>query len=419
MVFSPADILLPNGADLTRWAVVACDQYTAQPDYWARVDAFVGAAPSTLRLVLPEGRLEQPGVDEAIAEIHAAMGMYVNKKYFTKMNDTILYLERTLEHGGVRRGLIGKVDLEAYDYHQGAKTPIRATEGTVLERIPPRVAVRAAAPVELPHVMLLMDDPTRQVIEPLAQQKTMLDKVYDFTLMERGGRLAAWRLDAAQTARVIQALEALADPAAFHARYGLPDQPVFVFAAGDGNHSLATAKEHYERLKKTLSPHEARSHPARWALVELVNLYDDALEFEPIHRVVFDTEPEALLQALIAAHPGAHCGAGTGHVLRYAHASGAGEITVPDPAAQLPVGTLQRFLDDYTAQNGGRIDYIHGDDVAERLGTAPGAVAFFLPAMDKTALFPTVIHDGALPRKTFSMGHAHEKRFYMEARAIL
>ena len=295
---------------------------------------------------------------------------------------------------------------------------IRATEGTVLSRIPPRVAVRKNAPIELPHIMLLTDDPGKTVIEPLANVTADMEQVYEFELMERGGHITGWKLNQQQMDQVAQALTELADPAAFNAHYGTKDMSVLLFAVGDGNHSLATAKESYERQKKLTAPEQWDKIPARYALVELGNLHDESLEFEPIHRVVFDVEPEHLLSALVAAYPDSHYGPGEGHVLEYVYGGKEGCVTVPNPDAQLPVGTLQNFLDDYLKRVGGRIDYIHGDDVTRELASQPKSIGFLLPAMGKDELFPTVIHDGVLPRKTFSMGEAHDKRFYLEARKI-
>jgi hypothetical protein len=346
------------------------------------------------------------------------MTRYLREDRFALLPGSMVYVERTLDNGKVRRGLVGMVDLEQYDYEPGSSAQIRATEGTVLSRIPPRVAVRKNAPIELPHAMLLCDDQEHTVIEPLAAQTAELEQVYDFDLMERGGHITGWRLGQAQLAQVRDALTALADPAAFNARYGTTDASVMLFAVGDGNHSLATAKECYERQKRLTPPEKWQSLPARFALCELVNLHDNSLEFEPIHRVVFKTDPQALLDALLAAYPGAHLGRGEGHVIEFVYADGAGRVTIPNPEAQLPVGTLQAFLDDYLAHHPGRIDYIHGDGVARDFGMKPGNIAFLLPTMGKEQLFPTVIHDGVLPRKTFSMGEAHDKRFYLEARKI-
>ena len=426
--FRAADILLPRGCDMTLWSVVACDQYTSQPEYWQRVEERVGRAPSTLRMILPESCLEGPNVETDIMEINNTMGRYLRDGLFETYTDSLIYVERTLSSGKVRRGLVGMVDLEQYDYEPGAQVLIRATEGTVLSRIPPRVAVRKNAPIELPHVMMLTDDPEQTVIEPLAAQTGSMKPVYDFELMEQGGHIRGWVLTQEQKAQVAGALTALTDPQAFRERYQLKgEEPVLLFAVGDGNHSLATAKECYERQKRLTPPEQWERLPARYALCELVNLHDSSLEFEPIHRVVFGVKPEELLQALRAERDAGKLSGGDGpaHPLLYAYrgASGTGErgcIHVNHPSARLPVGTLQNFLDDFLlAHPGVRVDYIHGGDVALRLAEERSdAVAFLLPDMGKEDLFPTVIHDGVLPRKTFSMGEAQDKRFYLEARKI-
>ena len=416
LAFRPADILLPRDCEYQKWSVVACDQYTSQPDYWQRVEEYVGSAPSALRLILPESCLDGPNVETDIMDVNNTMTRYLREDRFKALPGALIYVERRLDDLKVRRGLVGMVDLEQYDYEPGSASAVRATEGTVMSRIPPRVAVRKNAPLELPHVMLLADDPDKTVIEPLAGRKGRMELVYDFDLMERGGHITGWKLDGESMTLVARALTRLTDPAAFRAKYGVED--VMAFAVGDGNHSLATAKECYERQKKLTPKDQWDMLPARFALCELVNLHDPALRFEAIHRVLFGVEPEGVVEALLKRFPGAHRGEGEGHVLRYLHASGQGAVTVPHPAAQLEVGTLQPFLDDYIKTSGGRIDYIHGADVARRLGERPGNLAFLLPAMGKDQLFPTVIRDGALPRKTFSMGEAHDKRFYLEARKI-
>ena len=416
LAFRPADILLPQNCAYDKWAVVACDQYTSQPDYWQRVEERVGGAPSALRLILPESCLDGPNVETDIMDVNNTMTRYLREERFKLLPDALIYVERRLDNLQVRRGLVGMVDLEQYDYERGSQAAVRATEGTVMARIPPRVAVRKNAPLELPHVMLLADDPQRTVIEPLTARKDQMELVYDFDLMERGGHLTGWKLDQESMARVAAALAGLSDPQVFQNRYG--DAPVMVFAVGDGNHSLATAKECYERQKKLTPKEQWDKLPARYALCELVNLHDSALEFEAIHRVLFGVEPEQVIQAMVQAFPGAFRGEGEGHVLHYVHAGGQGAITIPKPAAQMEVGTLQPFLDQYVKDHKLRIDYIHGADVARTLAARPGNLAFLLPAMQKEQLFPTVIHDGALPRKTFSMGEAHDKRFYLEARKI-
>lgn len=406
LAFSPADILLPQNCEYHKWSVVACDQYTSQPEYWQRVEELVGLAPSSLRLILPESCLEGPDVETDITEANNTMTRYLRDGVFKTLPGAMVYVERHVSNGKIRHGLVGMIDLEQYDYEPGSSAAVRATEGTVLSRIPPRVAVRKNAPIELPHVLLLTDDPGRTVIEPLAQRKGDLAPLYDFDLMEGGGHISGWLLDEAAQAQVASALRTLTDGASIQ------------FAVGDGNHSLATAKECYERQKRMTPQEKWDELPSRYALCELVNLHDDSMEFEPIHRVIFGVEPEQVLADLIAACPGAHFGQGEGQALAFFHRSGVGVVTVPEPKYQLPVGTLQAFLDEYVARHKCRIDYIHGDDVARALGGQEGNLAFLLPAMDKGMLFPTVLHDGMLPRKTFSMGEASDKRFYLEARKI-
>ena len=412
--FQPANILLPRDCDLSLWSVVACDQYTSRPEYWQRVEERVGRAPSALRLILPESCLEGPSVETDIMEVNNTMSRYLREGRFQDYPDGLFYVERTLDSGKVRRGLVGMADLEQYDYEPGAVSAIRATEGTVMSRIPPRVAVRKNAPIELPHAMLLADDPGKTLIEPLAAQTGEMELLYDFDLMERGGHVKGWRLTRAQmehVARTLHAMKVQSDGE----RGGL------LLAVGDGNHSLATAKECYERRKGLTDPGQWPELPSRYALCELVNLHDDSLEFEPIHRVAFGVKPEELLDALMHHYPSATRGKGEGHVLSFViNRWSQGEVTVREPSAQLPVGTLQNFLDDYIAAHPrARVDYIHGADEARQLAEErEDAIAFLLPAMGKEELFPTVIHDGVLPRKTFSMGEAHDKRFYLEARKI-
>lgn len=404
-VFKPADILLPKHADWEKWSVVACDQYTSEPEYWEKVEEIVGNAPSTLRLTLPEIYLESEDAPARIAKIGEAMRAYAPE--METLENTFVFVERTLADGRVRRGIVGAVDLEAYNYEKGAKSPIRATEGTVIERIPPRLRVREGATMELPHVMILIDDRKKTVIEPLMGNKG--ERLYDFDLMQGGGHIAGYRVSAEDAVRVQEAIAALA--AEFTARTG--EENPFVLAMGDGNHSLATAKAYYENIKKTLSPAEAAEHPARYALAEIVNLHDEALVFEPIHRVVFGVEPEALL-ADFAAFCKENEGENAPQEIPYYHAGGEGVLKIEKPVSPLAVGTLQRFLD----EKGVKTDYIHGADVTERLGREAGNMGFLLPPMDKNALFDTVEADGVLPRKTFSMGEANEKRFYLEARKI-
>ena len=416
--FYPADILLPKDADMTKWAVVACDQFTSQPEYWQAVEETVGNAPSTLRLILPEARLNGPDVEQDIAAINAAMEGYLGDGVFQTLEETLLYIERTQSDGRVRHGLIGMVDLDQYDFTPGSGALIRATEGTVLSRIPPRVRVRRDAPIELPHVMLLIDDPDRTVIEPLTAGSGAMEPLYDFDLQQGGGRLKGWKLTADQIGAVAAALTGLCSQEAMESKYGMRGAAPLLFAVGDGNHSLATAKQCYEDLKQVTPRDQWASLPARYALVEVVNNHDDALTFEPIHRVLFSVDREEFLAAFRAAYPNAYEGRGEGHVIEVVWEGHDSFITVPDPMVQLAVGTLQAVIDEYLKTHGGEVDYIHGDDVTRELGSRPGNLGFLLPAMGKEQLFKTVMADGVLPRKTFSMGHAQDKRYYVEARKI-
>ena len=416
--FGPADILLPQNCDLTKWSVVACDQYTSQQDYWERVAQTVGDAPSTLKLILPESQLEDGHFEEHIADINRTMDEYLDQGLFRTLPNALLYVERWLDNKKLRRGLMGVVDLECYDYNAGSSSLIRATEGTVITRLPPRVAVRRNASLELPHIMVLVDDPDKQLIEHLTYETDRMEEVYDFDLMERGGHITGYLLPEDLQADVCEILNTMARPHDFARKYDAKGKPVLLFAIGDGNHSLAAAKAAYEEKKQNTPQEQWADLPSRYALVELVNLHDESLEFEPIHRVCFDVDADELMKDFLAAYPGAHYGDGDGHTITYVFDTEVGKITIPKPTAQLPVGTLQEFLDQWMQTHSGRIDYVHGDDVTWELGRKPGNIGFLLPAMGKDELFKTVIFDGALPRKTFSMGEAHDKRFYLEARKI-
>ncbi len=416
--FYPADILLPKGQDMTKWAVVACDQFTSEPEYWEAVENQVGEAPSTLRLILPEANLKAPNVDELIGNINASMEKYLADGVFETLPGSLLYIERQQSDGTIRHGLIGMVDLDDYDFTPGSGALIRATEATVTERIPPRARVRRNAPIELPHVMLLIDDPDRTVIEPLTAAADGMEVVYDFDLMQDGGHIKGYKLSAAQVDAVADALTGLCSDEAQTAKYNLSGAAPLLFAVGDGNHSLATAKACFEEQKKGLTEAEWKKLPARFALVEVVNNHDDALQFEPIHRVLFGVDVDDFMAAFKAAYPDAYEGKGEGHVIEFVWPGHDTFFTVPHPAKQLAVATLQTFLDEYLKGKDVEIDYIHGDDVTRELGGKAGNMGFLLPAMGKEQLFKTVMADGVLPRKTFSMGHAQDKRYYIEARKI-
>ena len=403
--FVPADILIPEQVDMTKWSVVACDQYTSEPEYWDEVARITEGSPSTYKITLPEIYLEDSDVDERIRKINANMLEYIPK--MKEYKNAFIYVERTLQNGKIRKGIVGAVDLEEYDFSKDSKSLIRATEGTVLERIPPRVKVRQDASLELPHIMILADDDKKTVIEPLSDKKDTFEKIYDFDLMQDSGHLTGYIVTPAECERIISAYEAL----------DINEKNPLLFAMGDGNHSLATAKTCYENLKKTMSKEEAENHPARYALAELVNLHDDSLEFEAIHRVVFGTDPQKLMKAFFE-----YCeenkSQNAPQLLRYCYEGVDETITIQNPPSPLEAGTLQHFLDEYLKGTDAKIDYIHGADVTLRLGKEHGNIGFILEDMPKSALFKTVIADGALPRKTFSMGHACDKRFYLESRRI-
>ena len=414
--FCPANILLPdfNKVDAHRWALVACDQFTSEPEYWEDAAAIVGDAPSTLRLFLPEAYLEH--ADQRIPEIQATMKQYLSE-ILCEHPDSMIYVERTQSDGTVRHGLVLAVDLEAYDYHRGSSSLIRATEATVLDRIPPRVAIRRGADIELPHVMLLIDDPARTVLEPL-RDVISENVAYDTPLMKKGGHIRGRYLSTEEKEAVTTALSALITPDSMAERYGDASLAPLLFAVGDGNHSLASAKAAYEEIKSALGAEAALSHPARYALAEVVNIHDEALQFEPIYRVMFGVDPQHLLDGLRAYADTLNGTASAQSVLcRYGDKEET--IRVAHPVLQLTVGTLQAYLDSYLAEHPkASVDYIHGEAAVRALTARPDAVGFLFDGMEKSALFRTVIFDGALPRKTFSMGHAEDKRYYLECRRI-
>lgn len=388
--FSPADILLPK-SNFENWAVIACDQYTSEPEYWEKVKTAAGDKPSALNIVLPEVYLSADN-SERIEKINKNMQEYLDSDIFTAYNDSLIFVERIQSDGKCRRGIVGKIDLECYDYHAGTNAEIRATEQTVLSRIPPRVEIRKNAPLELPHVMLLFDDVKDQIFSYLVTNKDKFEKEYDFTLMCNAGSITGYLLDEAAKETVLSMLEDLKQ-----------QNDGFLFCVGDGNHSLATAKECYN-LNKT--------EASRYALTEIVNIHDIALQFEPIYRVVFGINPEKLLDELVKT-----LGEGT-QKFTCIYGDTVKEIGV-NPTAKLAVGTLQAFLDEYVKNHPeAEIDYIHGEDSLKKLASRPNAIGFIFDGMQKSELFEAVNADGSLPRKTFSMGHADDKRFYIEARKI-
>ena len=414
--FKKADILLPKNCDMSKWSVVACDQYTSEPEYWDEVKRIVGNNPSTLNLTLPEIYLEDSDVNEKITKINDNMEELNNSDFFKEYKDSLFYIERTQSDGKIRKGIIGMVDLEDYSYEVGSTSMIRATEKTVIERIPPRVKVRENATLELPHIMILIDDDKKEIIEPLKDKVSEKDIVYDFDLMQNGGHIRGYLLSDNTSDEVIDKLKDLANKDKFNEKYHLNNKEVLLFAMGDGNHSLATAKACYENLKKQIGE-EALNSKARYALVELVNLHSSALEFEAIHRVLFNVDSTNLLNELEKYYDISYeeC---DGQKVQFVTPTKEGYLWIKNPKSNIAVGSIQIFLDDYLKHNTGKIDYVHGDEVTKELGKKEGNMSFLFDAMKKQELFKTVILDGALPRKTFSMGHSNDKRFYLEARKI-
>lgn len=426
------DLLLPAGSvDLQKWSVIACDQFTSQPEYWQKVANFVGDAPSTFHITLPEIFLGEPEEAQRLQSTNAKMEEYVKKGVLVP-HQGMIYVERTVD-GKTRRGLILALDLEKYDFSKGSQSLIRATEGTILDRLPPRIKIREKASLELPHILVLIDDPQDTVIGPVEKSKQDLPIAYDFDLMQSSGHLTGRAVNNQELETgVISALEKLNQPDSFYRRYDVSrDHGVLLIAVGDGNHSLATAKSIWEKIK----PVVGMGHPARYALVEVENIHDRGLEFAPIHRVLFNikADPAQALhkffgtrvsfspvkdqQEMIKAVNSQSAGS---HQFGLITASGFQVVTVESPTSTLPVGTLQEFLDAWLKTGwAGTIDYVHGDEVVCDLGSKRDNAGFYLPPMGKDQLFKTVILDGALPRKTFSMGEAHEKRFYLEARKIV
>lgn len=434
-------VLLPKkGTDMQKWSVVACDQYTSEPEYWQNVDKFVKDAPSTLRLIFPEVYLDREDSGQKqkrISGINQAMCDYLDKDFFYEIKNSMIYIERITRSGKTRKGLICAVDLENYDFTKGSQSLIRATEGTILDRLPPRIRIRENACLELPHIMLLIDDPDAGIIEPLSQCKEKMNMLYSFDLMMNSGHIEGYQIDDdALLMKIFQGLNHLKSAEVFSQKYNVdPATSPLLFAAGDGNHSLATAKSCWEMIKTSLSETERKTHPARFALVEIVNVHDRGLDFEPIHRLLFDVNREDLLSSFVRfyADKGVKCGyeyascsceipenSPERHIIRFVHHEMDGYLWAEKPCYNLDVATLQHFLDDYMKNNSAvEIDYVHGDDIVQRLGRQRNNMGFILSPMDKGDLFKTVILDGALPRKTFSMGEAEDKRFYLECRKLI
>jgi len=435
------EVYLPNeNIDWNKRAVVACDQYTSQPDYWNEVKELVWNVQSTLNIIFPEIYLEDEDWDERIVNIKENMIKYMSEWILENKWNGFIYIDRSTSHVRSRKGLIMALDLEQYDYSKWSQTLMRATEGTIVDRLPPRIKVRDGAPFELPHIMVLIDDPEKHIIEPIAEELDKHKKLYDFDLMMEGGHITGYQVTNEETvSRILAGLEKLADKEVFKNKYNVGDDlGVLLFAMGDGNHSFATAKAIWEEKKKSLSPEEMLDHPSRFALVEINNVHDAGIAFEPIHRVMFNVDNDNLFNEmaeyfkyvwseLIVEHystkdelkENLKVSTVDMHYCRGMNEEGYMILWIKNPKLNLEVGNIQAFLDKYlTDHSEARIDYVHGEDVTEELGRKRWNLWLLFPIMDKSDFFKTVVVDWALPRKTFSMGEAEEKRFYLECRKI-
>lgn len=397
-IVTSTDILLPRAEDMGAWSVIACDQFTSEPEYWAAAEARAAERPSTLSLMLPEAWLHTARADGADGRIADTMRRYLAEGVFQTVPDSFIYVERTLSDGRVRCGLVAALDLEQYDFTGTQRASVRSTEGTVEERLPPRVNIRRGAPLEMPHTLLLMDDRTDSVLSLAEKAKDTLEKVYDFDLMLGGGHIAGWRVSGETKAAVQSALDALDNAALQREKYGdAAENGKLTFAVGDGNHSLAATKRFWEEKRETLPENERETDPARFALVEIENIHEPSLDFEPIHRVIFDTDTSAFAAEFTAHRT---------------------EWEAEDKTLSERVAAAESFCRAYIAAHGGYIDYIHGDDTARSLGEKPNCAAVLLPPVEKSGLFLSVLKNGALPKKSFSMGNARDKRYYLECRKI-
>lgn len=397
------DILLPKVAEPEKWAVVSCDQFTSQRDYWQTLADFVGDAPSTLKLIFPEVYLEDDGAEERTAKINATMNDYLMSNVFYTLKDSFILVKRDTEYRS-RLGLIVAIDLEDYSYNYPTEAPLRATEGVVHDRIPPRLKIRRDAPIELPHILVVMDDRKGRVIEDLYEKRDTLEKLYDFDLNMKGGHLTGYRVDKDEVFNRLALYEKDID-----GLYGVATE--FTLAVGDGNHSLATAQAHWNEIKKNLTPEERENHPARYALCELENLHDEGIVFEPIHRVVFGVDNEKLVKAL----KDNICGGGNLEVVW-----GDNKQMIPcNPIGAECIAEVQKVIDEYIAESGGVVDYIHGTEHLLSVAKEKNGVAIFMPTIQKNELFQYVVDHGNLSRKSFSMGEAEEKRYYYECHKIV
>lgn len=430
----PAIHIPSEDVNMEKWSVIACDQYTSDSEYWEEVNKTVGSSPSTLRLILPEVYLETSKEKRISTSIFREMKSYLRSGILTELEPGFIYVRRTTSYGNIRNGLMSCIDLEMYSYDINSSSMIRPTEKTIVERIPPRVKIRQKAVLEIPHILFLIDDPGKTVIEPLTKTKNLFKKLYDFELMKNGGRVEGYHITEDSTlSSIANSINALADSNSFKSKYG-QEKDIMLYAVGDGNHSLASAKQHWENIKTTMDSEELESHPARYALVEIVNIHDEGMNFEPIHRLLFDCSMDLLLAEMKAAFEltfrdfndlDSLCKfVNSEYNNKYSHTFGVlsdsvfKAVTIKSPKHSLVVTTIQIFLDEFIKKHKIDIDFIHDSSSTNEL-SVKNNTGILLPPIDKSGFFKTVIDEGTLPRKAFSMGHADEKRFYLEARKIV
>ncbi len=415
--FSKGDILVPKVENMTAWSVIACDQFTSQPKYWHDVETFVKTKPSTFNMIVPEINFDSEDLDQHIASVNRAMRTYLRRHLFYEVNDYI-YTRRVLSNGKIRHGLIGLVDLEQYEFHPASRTTVRATEGVIQNRIEPRLLARDLSPMEVSHTMLLIDDRENTIFPFLEDGLEQMQPLYSFDLMKDSGSISGYLVTPQQSDRIDIALTALATQEAMKEKYGITDKGIFVYAVGDGNNSLATAKLHYENLKRTLSPQKLKNHPARYTMAEIVNLHDNSFDFEPINRVVFGVDTLNFLHQLSKVH---HISFSPMEGQQYFDCIIGDEtkrIWIADPTSNVVTGTVQNFIDHYIRNFSGKVDYVHGEAIVRQLAAQVDNIGILFPSIPKESLFETILIDGILPRKTFSMGQAGDKRFYLECRKI-
>ncbi len=426
------EILLPADKNLSTWAVIACDQYTQSESYWNQVKECIGDKPSTLNIIYPEVYLGESNRKLRIENIRSTMKSYLEDGVFDSPEKEMIYIERTTAYGRTRKGLLAALDLETYEWKPMSKALVRATEATIVDRIPPRKEIRMNAPVELPHIMLLANDPDRLLVEATGKQVRNSEPVYDGDLMLNSGHITGWSIKDENILESIgSALENLAK------KNTCEDGSVFLFAVGDGNHSLATAKAVWDEYKVSACPEDnLNDSPVRYALVEIVNIYDEGLTFEPIHRVLFTDKNQELMDTVCdKLSQSYHCEIEdydnaedfekaikeSDNTIGFTFSGSDSKVlykAIRTDISELAVSVLQPLLDDFVKEKGCEIDYIHGTEEVLRLSSNPGSVCIMLPPINKESFFDTISSRGPLPRKSFSMGEASEKRFYVECRKL-